>query len=44
MKERGHEFLLTASEKDVTLNLLDAYGFDYIVSSKRYSGIMLGYE
>ena len=44
MRERGHEILITASKKDVTLDLLDAYNFDYIITSKRYSGIMLGYE
>jgi len=30
MQKRGHEFLITASEKDVSYRLLDAYGFDYI--------------
>ena len=44
MRERGHEILITASKKDVTLDLLDAYNFEYIITSKRYSGIMLGYE
>ncbi len=44
MKERGHEILVTASETDVTLDLLDAYNIDYIISSRRYSGIMQGYE
>ena len=30
MEKRGHEILITASEKDVSLRLLNAYGFDYI--------------
>lgn len=30
MERRGHEVLITASEKDVTYNLLNNYGFDYI--------------
>ena len=29
MEKRGHEILITASKKDVSLQLLDAYGFDY---------------
>ena len=30
MRERGHQVLMTASDKDVTINLLNAYGFDFI--------------
>ena len=30
MEKRGHEILITASKKEVSLRLLDAYGFDYI--------------
>lgn len=30
MERRGHEVLITASEKDVTCKLLNNYGFDYI--------------
>jgi len=30
MENRGHEMLITASKKEVSLRLLDAYGFDYI--------------
>lgn len=44
MRDKGYEILITASKKDVTLNLLDAYNLEYIVTSERYSGIMLGYE
>jgi predicted glycosyltransferase len=29
MERKGHEVLITASEKDVALKLLDDYGFDY---------------
>ena len=30
MQQEGHEVLITATEKEVSLNLLDNYGFDYI--------------
>jgi len=30
MKSRGHEILITASEKEVSYRLLDLYGFDYV--------------
>jgi predicted glycosyltransferase len=30
MQKRGHELLITTSKKDVSIQLLDAYGFDYI--------------
>ena len=30
MEREGHEVLITASEKDVALKLLDSYGFNYI--------------
>jgi len=29
MEERGHEILITASKKDISIELLDIYGFDY---------------
>jgi predicted glycosyltransferase len=29
MEKRGHEILITTSKKDVSIQLLDAYGFDY---------------
>ena len=29
MQKRGHEFLITASQKEVSYQLLDAYGFEY---------------
>jgi len=30
MRQKGHEILITASEKDISYRLLDAYGFSYI--------------
>jgi predicted glycosyltransferase len=30
MRKRGHEVLITASEKDVSYKLLDIYGLDYV--------------
>lgn len=30
MEKRGHEILITATKKDVSMELLDNYGFDYI--------------
>lgn len=30
MEKRGHEFLITASEKEVSFRLLDIYGFNYV--------------
>ncbi|MDD1698444.1 MAG: DUF354 domain-containing protein [Methanoregula sp.] len=30
MKKRGHEILITASEKEVSYRLLDLYGFEYV--------------
>jgi predicted glycosyltransferase len=30
MEKRGHEILITATKKDVSLDLLDNYGFNYI--------------
>jgi predicted glycosyltransferase len=30
MEKRGHKILITASKKEVSIQLLDAYGFDYI--------------
>lgn len=44
MRKKGHEILLTARKKDVTIDLLKTYGFDYIVSSKKYIGPMMAYE
>ncbi|MCX9010313.1 MAG: DUF354 domain-containing protein [Candidatus Methanoperedens sp.] len=36
----GHEVKIVAREKDITLNLLDAYGFDYEVVGKNYKGMI----
>ena len=44
MKKRGHEILITASKKDIALELLEKLGFDYIVTCKRYGGVKFGYE
>ena len=30
MRERGHEFLITARNRGITFDLLKAYGFDYV--------------
>lgn len=30
MKAKGHEILITATKKDVSLELLNSYGFDYV--------------
>lgn len=38
MKERGHEFVVTVRDKDVSLQLLEAYGIDHIVVGKMGSG------
>lgn len=34
MEKRGHSFLITARDKDVTIRLLQAYGFDFQVVGK----------
>ena len=34
MKKRGHQILVTARDKDVTLRLLDAFNINYIKISK----------
>jgi len=39
MQKKGHTFLITARNKDVTLKLLDSYGFKYI-KRPSYSGFM----
>lgn len=36
----GHEVKIVAREKDITLNLLDAYNFDYEVVGKNYKGMI----
>jgi predicted glycosyltransferase len=38
MKKRGHEVLITARKKEITLDLLDKYGFDYITVGEMKSG------
>jgi predicted glycosyltransferase len=38
MKKKGHEVLITARKKEITLNLLDKYGFDYITIGEMKGG------
>ena len=45
LKSQGHEITITAREKDVTRQLLDAYNLPYTVLSKAQSGLVrLGVE
>lgn len=39
MEKRGHEVLITARKKEITLKLLETYGFNYIKISKMKKGI-----
>ncbi|AKB24400.1 hypothetical protein MSMTP_0931 [Methanosarcina sp. MTP4] len=39
LENKGHECKITAIDKDVSLNLLDAYGFDYEVVGSARSGL-----
>jgi predicted glycosyltransferase len=41
MKKKGHVILITARDKEVTLKLLDAYRFKYIIISKSKKGFGL---
>lgn len=41
MEKRGHNILITAGDKDVTLRLLENYGFNYKFTCKRTSGYKL---
>ncbi len=34
LKEKGHEFLITTRDKEVTLDLLESYGFNYVHRGK----------
>lgn len=40
LERRGHEITITARDKDVTTQLLDAYGFDYTKTSKQRIGFL----
>jgi len=40
LEKRGHKIKIAARVKDVTLQLLDAYGFEYEVYGKNYRGIL----
>lgn len=45
MEKKGHEILVTARDKDVTITLLNSYGIKYTVLSKAVSGLFgLGKE
>lgn len=39
LEARGHTVALTARDKDVTVDLLDHYGFDYTLLSRRAAGV-----
>lgn len=41
MQKRGHQIIITAGDKDVTIELLKIYGFDYEFTCKRTSGYKL---
>ncbi|OBZ34296.1 DUF354 domain-containing protein [Methanohalophilus sp. DAL1] len=44
MEKRGHEVIITAGDKEVTLKLLDNYGFKYHFTCKRTTGYRLMFE
>ena len=44
MIELGHEIVVTAREKDVTVDLLEEYGITYQLLSKQGRGIKLAVE
>ncbi len=39
LEKHGHDVRITARDKDVTLKLLDAYGFEYVVIGSAASGL-----
>jgi predicted glycosyltransferase len=39
LKDNGHEYLITARDKEVTLELLEEYDFPYVAFGKHYSSI-----
>lgn len=40
LENDGHEVKIAAMEKDITLNLLDAYSFKYEIIGKNYKGLI----
>lgn len=40
LKEKGHDITIVARDKDVTLDLLDHYGFEYVTLSKARVGLL----
>jgi hypothetical protein len=41
MQKKGHEFLITAKDKDVSIRLLDAYGLEYVRMGSYRRGLVL---
>lgn len=39
LKKKGHEILITGRDKDITLQLLDDYNFEYISLGKNYKNL-----
>lgn len=45
MRNRGHELLITAREKEIAVDLLEAFGLPHtVISSQRYGGVALAGE
>lgn len=44
MKKLGHEILVTACDKEVTIDLLKAYNIPFVYSCKKYKGLKMAYE
>ena len=40
LEEKGHELLITTRDKEVTLSLLDSYGFRYVCTGKNKKGVV----
>jgi len=40
LEARGHEVAIASRDKDVTVDLLDAYGFDHTVLSRKRPGVL----
>ena len=40
MERKGHDILITASEKDISRQLLDSYGFSYVIIGNYGKGIL----
>ncbi|MBT4513007.1 MAG: DUF354 domain-containing protein [Chloroflexi bacterium] len=44
LQSRGHNVLITARKKEIALDLLDAYGFDYALSERRRECRVIGHS